>query len=107
VVTTNEMQALARRMYQAGNAGDTSAVDDIFAPDFRSHPMDTRGTSAVKQAWAAIRAKYPDLHVTVEDMLAEDDKLAVRTTVHGVAAPATGEERFDERAGYRDRYAVQ
>src|SRR5262249_2121622 len=101
------MKALARRMYQAGNAGDTSAVDDIFAPDFRSHPMDTRGTSAVKQAWAAIRATCPDLNVTVECVLAEDDRPPFRTTVRGVAAPATGEERFDERAGYRDRYAVQ
>jgi predicted SnoaL-like aldol condensation-catalyzing enzyme len=91
-VTTNKMKALASRMYQAANTGNTSAVDDIFAPDFHSHPMGTRGTDAVKKAWAAIRTKYPDLHVTVEDMLAEGDKLAVRTTVHGVAASVTGQE---------------
>jgi predicted ester cyclase len=35
--------------------------------------------------------KWPDLHVTVEDILAEDDKVAVRNTWHATES-ATGQK---------------
>jgi predicted SnoaL-like aldol condensation-catalyzing enzyme len=85
-MTRDEMKELANRMYAAANAGDLDEVDGIFAADFRSHPMGTTGAGAVKKAWAAIREKYPDLTVSVEDMLADGDRLAVRTIVHGTHA---------------------
>lgn len=90
-MTRDEMKELANRMYAAANAGDLDAVDGIFAADFRSHPMGTTGAGAVKKAWAAIREKYPDLRVSVEDMLADGDRLAVRTIVHGTHASQAGE----------------
>jgi len=90
-MTKDEMKQLAHRMYAAANAGDLDAADTLFAAGFRSHPMGTTGPAAVKQAWAAIRHRYPDLRVSVEDMLADGDKLAVRTAVHGTAAGAAGE----------------
>jgi predicted SnoaL-like aldol condensation-catalyzing enzyme len=91
-MTRDEMKELAHRMYAAANVGDIDAVDSIFAADFRSHPMGTTGPGAVKRAWAVIREKYPDLRVSVEDMLADGDKLAVRTVVHGTP-DQTGEPR--------------
>jgi predicted SnoaL-like aldol condensation-catalyzing enzyme len=90
-VTRDEMKELANQMYAAANTGDLDAVDGIFAADFRSHPMGTTGAGAVKKAWAAIREKYPDLTVSVEDMLADGDRLAVRTIVHGTPAGQAGE----------------
>jgi predicted SnoaL-like aldol condensation-catalyzing enzyme len=92
-MTRDDMKELAHRMYAAANAGDFDAVDTIFATDFCSHPMGTTGTGAVKKAWAAIRQKYPDLRVSVEDMLADGDRLAVRTVVRGTPADQTGEPR--------------
>src|SRR5579859_4845669 len=90
-MTRDEMTKLAHRMYEAANVGDLDAVDSIFAADFRSHPMGTTGPAAVRQAWAAIHQKYPDLRVSVEDMLADGDKLAVRTAVHGTSPDAAGD----------------
>jgi predicted SnoaL-like aldol condensation-catalyzing enzyme len=90
-MTRDEMTELANRMYAAANAGDLDAADGIFAAEFRSHPMGTTGVGAVKAAWAAIRERYPDLRVSVEDMLAEGDRLAVRTAVRGTPADQTGE----------------
>ena len=90
-MTRDEMYELAHRMYAAANAGDLDAVDSIFAADFRSHPMGTTGPGAVKRAWTAIREKYPDLWVSVEDVLADDDKLVARTFVHGTPADQAGE----------------
>jgi predicted SnoaL-like aldol condensation-catalyzing enzyme len=92
-MTRDEMKELAHRMYAAANAGDLDAADAVFAADFFSHPMGTTGPGAVKKAWAAIREKYPDLRVSVEDMLADGDKLAVRTVVHGTPADQADEPR--------------
>jgi predicted SnoaL-like aldol condensation-catalyzing enzyme len=82
----DDMKQVAHRMYAAANAGDIDAIDDIFAADFRSHPMGTTGTGPLKAAWTAIREKYPEMRASVEDMLADGDKLAVRLAVHGTAA---------------------
>lgn len=90
-MTRDEMKELAHRMYSAANAGDLDAADSIFAADFCSHPMGTIGVGAVKKAWAAIRERYPDLRVSVEEMLADGDRLAVRTVVHGTPADQAGE----------------
>jgi predicted SnoaL-like aldol condensation-catalyzing enzyme len=87
------MKALANRMYAAVNAGNLDEVDAIFAADFCSHAMGTTGTGAVKKAWAAVREKFPDLRVSVEDMIADGDKLAVRTVLHGTPADQAGEPR--------------
>ena len=91
-MTIDEMKALAHRLYAAGNAGDTAAADGIFAEDFYSHPMGTRGAGAVKSAWIATRTKYPEAHVMIEDMLADGDKLAIRGTVHGIPADGTDKQ---------------
>jgi predicted ester cyclase len=88
-MSRDDMEKLAHRMYAAGNACDIDAIDDIFAADFRSHPMGTTGTAPLKAAWVTFREKYPDLHLTVEDMLADGDKLAVRSVVHGTPADHT------------------
>ena len=46
-------------------------------------PTDTTGAQALKQAWAVLLRAFPDLHVTVEDVIAEGDKVVARNTVTG------------------------
>jgi predicted SnoaL-like aldol condensation-catalyzing enzyme len=92
-MTRDEMKELANRMYAALNAGNLDEVDAIYAADFCSHAMGATGTGAVKNAWAAVREKFPDLRVSVEDMIADGDKLAVRTVLHGTPADQAGEPR--------------
>jgi predicted ester cyclase len=82
-MTRDEIKELANRMYAALNAGNLDEVDAIYAADFCSHALGATGTGAVKTARAAVREKFPDLRVSVEDMLAEGDKVAVRTVLHG------------------------
>jgi predicted SnoaL-like aldol condensation-catalyzing enzyme len=84
-MTRDDMKAIVERMYAAANAGDVDAVEEIFAPDFYSHPMGTTGTEAVKHAWRAILERHPDLRATIDDMLIDGDKVALRATVHGAA----------------------
>lgn len=80
-MTKDDMKALVQRMYSAASAGDFDAVDEIFAPDFHSHPLGTNGRDPVRKGWMAIRARFPELHVTAEDMIVDGDRIAVRGAV--------------------------
>ncbi|GLW08579.1 hypothetical protein Misp01_37090 [Microtetraspora sp. NBRC 13810] len=87
---TEDPKAVGHRMYEAFNARDLAALETILSPGFVSHPLGTTGVEAVTGAWAKLFAAFPGIRVTVQDMLADGDRAAVRTTLHGTAA-ATGE----------------
>ena len=79
-------KALMHRLYEeAFNRGDMSVVDELFSPAFRdlSTPDQPPGIEGVKSYITAVRTGFPDIHVTIEDMIAEEDKIAVRTVWHG------------------------
>ena len=46
-------------------------------------PIDATGAQALKQVWTTLLRAYPDLHVAVEDLIAEGDKLVSRNMVTG------------------------
>jgi steroid delta-isomerase-like uncharacterized protein len=46
-------------------------------------PIGATGAEALKQVWAMLLRIYPDIHLTVEDLIAEGDKVVGRTTVTG------------------------
>jgi predicted SnoaL-like aldol condensation-catalyzing enzyme len=84
-MTGNVPLALAHRMHDAFNARDIAAVDEIFAPDFYSHPL-RAGRDAVRAAWSAIIAAYPRARSAIEDVLVGDNRVALRATVSGLSA---------------------
>ena len=67
--------------------GNLDAVDKIYAPDYVGHepttPEGIRGLEGAKQFAAAYRNAFPDLQLTVEDQIAEGDKVATRFTARG------------------------
>jgi predicted ester cyclase len=92
------------------NSGDaeiiSKTIDEVFDPDVRIGtplPVQATGAQALKQVWAILLRAYPDLHVTVEDVIAEGDKLVARNTVTGthqgeyLGVPPTGNSvTYDE-----------
>jgi steroid delta-isomerase-like uncharacterized protein len=64
--------------------GNLDLIDEIFAPDFVAHEanQDIRGSEGVRQFILMLRAAFPDLQVTVEDTLAEGDKVVQRWSAH-------------------------
>jgi steroid delta-isomerase-like uncharacterized protein len=82
------------------NRGRLEAVDDILTDDYVGHipavPAPVRGRDGFKQLVVAYRTAYPDVHVTVEDMIVGRDRVVVRWTSHGtntgefMGMPATG-----------------
>ncbi len=68
------------------NKGDLAAVDRYFAPDYVDHsplPGQAPGSEGYKQAVVAMREAFPDLRLTLEDILAQGDKVAFRYTMGG------------------------
>jgi steroid delta-isomerase-like uncharacterized protein len=80
-------KAIIRRVIEESiNQGNLSAIDAVFAPAFvdRSSPDQPPGPEGVKAYIAAVRAGFPDLRVSIEDMIAEGDKVVVRTVWRGI-----------------------
>jgi steroid delta-isomerase-like uncharacterized protein len=83
-------KATFSRFHDAMNSGDAEVIsktlDEIVDPNVLFHapvPMDTTGPQALKQVWAVLLRAFPDLHVAVEDVIAEGDKVVSRNTVTG------------------------
>jgi hypothetical protein len=95
--------ATFRRFHEATNSGDpelvAQAIDELVDPDVLIRtplPIQTTGVEALKQVWAMLLHGLPDLQITVEDVLAEGDKVVCRNTVTGthhgeyMGVPPTG-----------------
>jgi predicted ester cyclase len=87
-ISTGETKAAARRFYDALNqalaTGDLALLDEVIAEDAVDHnpvPGMKQGLAGIKESFGEGRVAFPDLHFTVEDMVAEGDKVACRITV--------------------------
>lgn len=66
--------------------GNMDVADELIAPDavYHDHPPGfPGGPEGTKQFAAMLRSAFPDLHFTVEDVIAEGDKVVVRGTMRG------------------------
>ena len=81
-----ENKAIVRRYYDEVLTGrNLEVVDKLFAPDFISHTASGKivDLATYLQAVSMSHSAFPDLHVTIEDQMAEGDKVATRWTAHG------------------------
>ncbi len=80
-MTPEEMKACARRIAdELFSQGDLAVADEILAPDLIHHTPETHveGSEGAKRFVQALRRAFPDLAATVEDQIAEGDKVAQR-----------------------------
>ena len=96
-------KATFRRFHDAMNTSDAEliakAIDEFVAPDVLIRtplPVQATGAQALKEVFARLHRAFPDLHVTVEDLIAEGEKVVGRNSVSGthqgeyMGLPATG-----------------
>ena len=85
-MSAEQNKAIVSRWVAGGwNTGDLSLVDEFYA-DYTLHSPglpDVQGTEAFKAFVTMYRTAFPDIHFTIEDMVAEDDKVAWRATTRG------------------------
>ncbi len=93
---SEENQRLARYWFEeVWNKGRAEVIDELFLPEgvaqgLNQQPSEMmQGPTAFRPFHRAFRGAFPDIHVTVEDAVAEGDKVVVRCTVRGTH---TGEE---------------
>ncbi len=87
-MSVEDNRAKVRAFYEeAVNKGNLAAVDDLVAPMEISHysggAVGQNTPAAVKKWVVDIRAAFPDIHVTIEDLIADGDKLVNRGTHAG------------------------
>ena len=100
---SEENKAVVRRAFEeVANKGDMTTVDEIIAPEYLRHDLaggpDASGPEGVKRLIAGLRAAFPDIKTTIEDIFADGEKVVVRFSVHGthsgpfMGIAATGRE---------------
>ena len=85
-MSSKETKAVAQRTQELWNTGNLAIADEIHATDFVNHDPgdpDVRDLETYKAFIAAVRTSFPDFRVTIEDMIAEGDKVAIRWTARG------------------------
>lgn len=123
-----ENRDVFRRVIEEGfNRGNFDAWDDCMAETMTEHQHGLPATRAdLKRSIAGLRAAFPDLHLTIDDMVTHGDTVWVRMTSRGThqgpffGVPPTGKPftitvfdvcRFEngrivEHWGVPDRFAL-
>jgi steroid delta-isomerase-like uncharacterized protein len=98
-MSTEQNKVVVRRFIdEVFVKGHPEAVDKLVTSDFTAHSWGKMpsGVEPLKQAIRRVHAGLSEVGFKIEDMLAEDDKVAVRVTAHGkhsgdfMGLPATG-----------------
>lgn len=100
-MSIEQNKALVRRMVEEiFNRGNIGRADEFLAPDFVEHeelpPGMPSGREGVTQLTAMLRRAFPDFKATIDDMVAEGDKVVLRMTWRGthkgefMGVPPTG-----------------
>jgi steroid delta-isomerase-like uncharacterized protein len=100
--TYEQNKTLVRRYWdEAWNKGNLTVVDELVAADFDGHPLPSDpnfglGPEGQKRLVGLYRGAFPDMRMTIDDMVAEGDRVVLRWTARGtntgemMGMPATG-----------------
>jgi steroid delta-isomerase-like uncharacterized protein len=87
-MSVEENTTLVRGWWEALNQGNAvSVVVDFYAADYILHdpsqPEPVRGVDGVRAFVSAIASAFPDIHCTIDDLVAAGDKVVQRVTARG------------------------
>ena len=98
---SEQNKKIARQVFEeVQSKGNLALVDQIVADDFVGHtpPNDIHGPEGARQFDLMLRGAFPNLKVTVEDQIAEGDRVATRWIFRGthqgdfMGMPPTGRQ---------------
>lgn len=86
-IVTMDIREVARQLIEDDlNTGDRAAAERIVAPDFVDHtnpPHLQHGLAGHRGIVDLFHAAFPDVRWTIDDMVAEGDRVAMRLTMTG------------------------
>lgn len=80
-------KTLTRDFYEALTAGRLEVIDELVSDAFIEHeeiPTDAEGREGLREMFQTLHAAFSDFAMTIEDMVAEGDKVFVRATMQGI-----------------------
>jgi C-1 hydroxylase len=98
-----ENKTIIRKFIEAVNNGSLDSLDDLIAQDFVYQTHQIRGLDVVKQVIQEEINGFPDLHIIIEDIIAEGDKVWIRLTETGTH---TGKFRGLDPTGKKIAYTA-
>ena len=83
-MSTADNKLLARRLLgEVVNTGAVERLSEFLAPDYVAHYAGSRGIEAAREHIETFRHCYPDLRVTVDGQIAEEDIVVTWFTMRG------------------------
>ncbi len=82
-MSLEENKAIVRSWYDAFNKRNLPLTYELIAPNYVNHTLQLQGLEDVKQSISSLIKGFPDLNTTIEDIIAEGDKVWVRFTDTG------------------------
>ena len=86
-MSENNKAVVRRLLEEVWNKGNLSLVDELFTPNFEFHDASTpdlgRGPESEKKRVTLYRNAFPDLRITIEDMIAEGETVVTRWSCRG------------------------
>ena len=86
-MTAEQNKALLHRyIEEVWDKANPAAVDDFLAPNYRRHRSPTTPPLTLeeqKKLLTGFRAAFPNIQIAVEEVIAEGDKVAFRSTMRG------------------------
>jgi predicted ester cyclase len=126
MIAESSLEVFRMVIEEGFNKGNYGALDALFAPNYQEHQFGLKATlEGFKKDIQSLRAGFPDFRLTIEETVADGDKLWVRMTARGTNqgpffGPPTGKSvtvtvfdvcRFEdgrivEHWGVPDRFAL-
>jgi steroid delta-isomerase-like uncharacterized protein len=100
-MSVEENKALMRRIFEVFNTGNMAVADEVIAADVVDHqapPGIAPGRAGFKQLITVFRNAFPDIQMTIVDLIADGDKVVARSTMRGthrgefMGIPPTGKQ---------------
>jgi steroid delta-isomerase-like uncharacterized protein len=86
-MSEHNKDVVRRLMEEIWNKGNLSIVDEFFTPNYEHHDSSTpdfgRGPECEKKLATFYRNAFPDLRLTIEDIIAEGDTVMARWSCRG------------------------
>ena len=89
-MSLEENKAIIRKIVEEVNKQNLAVIDEFTAQDYVDHSNQMRGRENVKQFYTMVFKDFPDFHRTIEDIIAEGDKVWVRYETIGT--PSSGKK---------------
>jgi steroid delta-isomerase-like uncharacterized protein len=84
-VSQDNIETSRRLIEEAFNSGNLDVLDEVYADGFVDHDplLGDRDVEGVRGSIATYRDAFPDLTITIEDVIAAGDKVVVRWSAEG------------------------